>query len=124
MFKPPRDLLKEYLSTRPALEKRRQRQTRWDTDEALTLRLLRWFDAHFEQLHHVWVYGVALALSLMFLNPDYGWVNLLIVPVQVAFLGGIIGLTELPLMLALALLWAIGSTLTAWVWKTAAKNRQ
>lgn len=124
MFKPPRDLLKEYLSTKLALEQTRQRQSQLAAVESLTLRLLRWCDAHFELLHHLWVYGLALVVSLMVFNPTYGWVNLAVVPVQVAFLGGIIALAEVPLMLALSLLWGIGSALTARVWKSAAKTRQ
>jgi len=124
MFKPPRDLLKEYLSTKLKLEQTRQRQARLETIESLTLRLLRWCDARFEFLHHLWVYGLALMVSLMVFNPTYGWVNLAVVPVQVFFLGGIIALAELPLMLALSLLWGIGSAMTAWVWKSAAKTKQ
>lgn len=117
MFKPPRDLLQEYLSTKSKLDLTRQRQERLNAVESLTLRLLRRVDAHFEMLHHFWVYGLALIASLMVFNPTYGWVNLAVLPVQVVVLGGIIALTELPLMLALALLWGIGSTLTAKLWK-------
>ena len=39
MFKPPRDLLKEYLSTKVALEQTRQRQARLEAFESITLRL-------------------------------------------------------------------------------------
>jgi hypothetical protein len=45
-----------------------------------------------------------------------------VVPIQVAFLGGIIALAELPLMLALSLLWGIGAALVARVWKSATKT--
>jgi hypothetical protein len=85
-------------------------------------RLLRGCDTHFELLHHLWVYGLALVVSLMVFNPTYGWVNLAVVPIQVAFLGGIIALAELPLMLALSLLWGIGAALVARVWKSATKT--
>lgn len=124
MFKPPRDLLKEYLSSRPELEKTHQRQACLDAVSSLALRLLRWCDAHFGLLHHLWVYGLALIVSVMVLEPSYGWVNLAVVPVQVAFMGGIIALAELPLMLALSLIWGIGAAMTAWVWKSVAKTRQ
>lgn len=117
MFKPPRDLLKEYVSARQAQEQARQLDARLEAVQSRTLRLLRWCDAHFSLLHHLWVYGMALVVSLLVLNPTYGWVNLAVVPVQVVFLGALIAVAELPLMLALSLIWAVGSTLMAWAWK-------
>ena len=67
----------------------------------------------FKWLHHVWIYGLALLVSLSVFKPSYGWVNLVVVPVQVVFLGAIIGLAELPLMLGLTVMWSVGSVLLA-----------
>lgn len=74
-------------------------------------------------LHHVWVYGLAFVVSMMVLQPAYGWINLAVVPVQVLFLGAIIAVAELPLMLVLSVLWDVGSALVAWIWKAVTKQR-
>lgn len=123
MFNPPRDLLKEYLSAGIQAEQVRQRAARLEGVESLTLRLLRWCHAHFSVLHHVWVYGLAFVVSMMVLQPAYGWINLAVVPVQVLFPGAIIAVAELPLMLVLSVLWDVGSALVAWIWKAVTKQR-
>jgi hypothetical protein len=111
MFKPPRDLLNEYLSAKEVIGQLHQCGVRSKAQDSLTWRCLRWVEAHFELLHHFWVYGLALMVSLMVFNSSFGWVNLVVIPVQVVIVGGIITLTELPLMLLLSLLWGIGTTM-------------
>jgi hypothetical protein len=115
MFNCPQDLLNDYLNhcAQPPLGW----AARFDRVERAVQRVKRWFDAHWETLHHVWVYGLAFALAMYVLNPDYGWVNLAIVPVQVVFIGALIGLVELPTMLILIAVWAVLSALGAQAWR-------
>lgn len=104
MFGQARDPLREYLQAR--------RATLLPAPGAVpptAWRVVNWCLGHWEFLHHVWTYGLALAISLMVFNPAYGWVNLAIVPVQVLFLGSVIALMEWPTLLLLIVLWNVAA---------------
>jgi hypothetical protein len=117
MFKKPYDPLQAYLVQRAKQAKREQLNAKLDIAETRIQWLLHWFDRHYSLLHKVWIYSIALALSCYWINTNYGWVNLVIIPVQTAFLGALVAVVELPTMLVLAALWALLSVSSARLWQ-------
>ena len=124
MFKKPYDPLNAYLAKSAAQAKQQRLNASLDGVETRVLRFLGWFDRHCALLHKVWIYGVALTLSCWWVNLSYGWVNLVIIPVQTLFLGAVVAVVELPTMLALAALWGILSVGVARFWQAVRRQTQ
>jgi hypothetical protein len=115
MFHSPKDPLNDYLKS-TAVRKASVGATMDSMEQALQ-RFIKWFDKHYGVLHKVWVYGIAFGLSCYWINGAYGWVNLVIIPVQTVLIGALIALVELPTMMLLAVVWGVVSVFGTLLWR-------
>jgi hypothetical protein len=115
MFHRPNDPLKDYLQSTDAHKP--SVGASMDSIEQALKRFVKWFDTHYGVLHKVWIYGIAFGLSCYWINGGYGWVNLVIMPVQTVFIGALIAVVELPTMLLLVCVWGMVSVFGAQLWR-------
>lgn len=115
MFHHPNDPLNDYLQSKDAGKS--SVGATMDGIEQTLQRLVKWFDTHYAVLHKVWIYGIAFGLSCYWINWAYGWVNLVIIPVQTVLIGALIAVIELPTMLLLAFVWGLVSVLGTQLWR-------